>query len=217
MRRHNRVFKFRFWAGFQSLLKTKGFNILPFFFFFTLISAQDSLNVMGSQKTQITVAGSAQIYSEDQSFNSFLNSGNVAVQAKVTRKSGIKSIVLISSANARKNVADKGLHQSQNVAKVDQRIIAQLKKISRENAMKGISVKNHTSGEFFYSDYTSQKIFIPPASQNHAQKNILFEASLPIPQYLATTDKKNSFYFNTRSKTFGFSKTYSLRPPPVLL
>lgn len=193
----------------------RGLYTVLFSFFFSLFSAQDSLLVKTSSEAQITVLGKAQIYSSDESFNQIVTGETVKVIASVRHNLDGNTLSLTAAKNAKSLSQESKLSREKISSLVDTQVLDQLKEIAEKATVNGISVKNHASDEFFYAGKTSRISFLVPDSQNHAQ-NILSLSLIELSLTPVISENSNSFYFNTRSKTFGYSKTYSLRPPPVL-
>ncbi|MBD8083856.1 hypothetical protein [Chryseobacterium caseinilyticum] len=207
-------FKFQVWVASQKLPTFRGLFVLFFSFLFSFFSAQDSLLTKKSSETQITVIGKARIYSSDQSFNKILTSQKVNVIAVINYKSDDQAI-LITSAKKTKNLSqDAKLSQRKIITPIDKSVLAKLEKIEKKAAENGIAFKNHASDKFFNAGNASHINFILPDSHNHSQNSHIAQSIEITPVYILIF-RTNNFYFNTRSKTFGYSKTYSLRPPPV--
>lgn len=157
--------------------------------------------------------GKAQIYSSDQSFNKIITSAAVKVVAVVKHHPDSNTLSLTSDRKSKNQSEEAKLSRDQISSHVDPQVLAQLKKIAEKATANRISVKNHASDEFFYAGKSSRTNFIIPDSQNHAQ-NIQSQSSIEQSLISVISGITNNFYFNTRSKTFGYSITYSSRPPP---
>lgn len=210
-------FKFHSGVSSRNLPALCRFVVVLFLLLFSYVSAQDSLQSKIPVETQIIVIGKAQIYSTDQSFNKqIITSEKIRVVATVNYNADNHTILVTSIGKTKNLSAETKLSQKKIITPVDQSVLAKLKKSEKKAAEKGIIFKNHTSDKFFNSGNVSHISFIVPDSQNHFQNGYLAQSVKVYPVLILTFDS-NNFYFNTRSKTFGYSKTHSLRPPPVLV
>lgn len=204
--------KLRLWTGSVDLLKIRCILTLFSVLFFTLLSAQDSVKVSSAPKVQIAVVGTAQIYSADRSFNDFVSGGTVKLIAKKYVPSA-KTLILKALPKKEKYSSRANLAAYKNV-RVDEKILATLRKISQKSLDQKGKFQNENSSEFFSSDAASRSIFIVPDSQNLAQKTFIFQDQIYNQAYFLLSEDRNHFCFNNRSITFGYSETYPLRPPP---
>lgn len=209
-------FKFQVWVAFQKLPTFRGLCIFLFFLLFSFFSAQDSLTAKISAGTQIAVIGKAQIYSADESFNTVVNDKKTKLVAFISY-SADEHTVLITSEEKTKTLSEEvKIARGKQLIQIDKTLLAQLEKNEKKAAESGISLKNPASRNFFYSGNSEQVNFIVPNSQNHSLNSHLVE-NVEFRLVLILIFNNNNFYFNTRSKTFGYSKTYSSRPPPCII
>ncbi|KQT16515.1 hypothetical protein ASG31_13470 [Chryseobacterium sp. Leaf404] len=209
-------FKLKFLAFLRNLSNFRGLYILLFFLFFSLFSAQDSLSLKTSPEAQITVVGEAQIYSSDQSFNKFVTGQKVKIAANVNVIKSGKTLLIISASKSEKFSEQIKVAHIRGIKAVDRRVSAQLKILEKKIAQQWTFFRNPESGKSFYADTTSCITFIAPASHNYSKivQNFTVWKQSSIQILLS---ENNNFYCNTRCKKFGYAKTYSLRPPPVIM
>lgn len=208
-------FKYQFLADFKNRPMLRGLFILVFFLLFSFFPAQDSLLAKISSETQITVIGKAQIYSSDQSFNRTVASRKVHVAAVVEHNPEDNSIVITSVGKPRSLSEEAKIATAKSQLHLDKSVSDTLEKIEEKAALNRIFINSYSSDEFFRSGSASYINFIVPDFHNFAHNSFLTQ-SAEVADVLNLFFEHNKFYFNTRSKTFGYSKTYSLRPPPLL-
>ena len=195
-----------------------GFGKAAFCILFLLFNFLYSQEGLGTAPT-ISLIGDAKIYSVDSDFNSqFMAQKNADYEIS----SSGKAYVFKPKADPSVKKIPKRKAKT-SVQNIDQASLKRIKKnISDFEQRKKLFVYRNIHGTPFsrelpYSSDSRRNYIVPSTDSNEFSKACIIQYSFLIRLILEYCYIWNYHYFNNRSLDCCFSKTFSVRPPPLFL